>query len=148
MPSSWLPANLHRPVDGGRSETLPFADHTLTAVLDVLTPANYQEFRRVLMPEGRLIKVYPGKSYLQEIRQARGLPLYAEGQVDAYLKVKAKLIQSERITTTFHISPEGWRDFVWMTPLNQDLSPEEKQQLSDHPQATMTLDLHVTAVQL
>jgi len=35
---------------------------------DVLTPANYDEFRRVLSPDGMLVKVYPGQDYLREIR--------------------------------------------------------------------------------
>jgi len=57
----------------GDLRRLPFADGTFSAVLDVMTPANYDEFRRVLSPDGMLVKVYPGQDYLREIRAARGM---------------------------------------------------------------------------
>lgn len=133
----WCVADLRR---------LPFADGAFTAVLDVLTPANYQEFRRVLAPDGLLIKVYPGSEYLREIREARGMAHYEEGQVDAYLREKAQVVEAARVTVTHEVSPELWRDFVWMTPLNQDLSSDEKKALADRAGKQVTVDLHVAAV--
>ena len=133
----WCVADLRR---------LPFADGAFTAVLDVLTPANYSEFRRVLASEGLLIKVYPGSEYLREIREARGMAHYEEGQVDAYLKEKAHVVKAARVTVTHDVTPELWRDFVWMTPLNQDLSADEKNALADRAGKQITVDLHVTAV--
>lgn len=132
----------------GDLRRLPFRDGAFTAVLDVLTPANYGEFNRVLGPEGLLVKVYPGSGYLKEIRAARGMEPYAEGQVDAYLREKAQVVGEERVTVTHSVSPEMWRDFVWMTPLNQDLTAEEKAALAGKPAGTVTVDLHVTACRL
>lgn len=129
----------------GDLRRLPFRDGAFTAVLDVLTPANYGEFRRVLDKSGLLVKVYPGSGYLQEIRAARGMEPYAEGQVDAYLREKAAVVGETRVTVAHPVSPELWRDFVWMTPLNQDLTPAEKDELAAHPAETVTVDLHVTA---
>lgn len=131
----------------GDLRRLPFRDNAFTAVLDVLTPANYGEFRRVLAKDGLLIKVYPGSEYLKEIRAARGMPRYEEGQVDAYLREKAAVMGQTRVTISHQVTPELWRDFVWMTPLNQDLSVEEKEKLAAHPADTVTVDLHVTACQ-
>ena len=127
---------------------LPFADGSFTAVLDVLTPANYDEFRRVLAPDGLLIKVYPGSGYLQELRTSRGMAPYEEGQVDAYLREKSHLVDERRVTVTHHVSDELWRDFVWMTPLMQDLSTEEKNEIAAHNAGTVTVDLHVAACRL
>ena len=135
----WLVADLRR---------LPFADGSFTAVLDVLTPASYDEFRRVLAPSGLLIKVYPGSGYLQELRAARGMAAYEEGQVDAYLREKAQVVGERRVTVTHPVSPELWRDFVWMTPLMQDLSAEEKDAIAARPAKTVTVDLHVAACRL
>jgi len=129
----------------GDLRRLPFADGSFTAVLDILTPASYDEFRRVLAPGGLLIKVYPGSSYLRELRQARGLPPYEEGQVDAYLREKAAVVAERRVTVTHDVTPELWRDFVWMTPLMQDLSDEEKNAIAAHPLPTVTVDLHIAA---
>ena len=38
-------------------------------LLDIFSPANYGEFRRVLSKDGILIKVIPTKNHLKEIRQ-------------------------------------------------------------------------------
>ncbi len=132
----------------GDLRRLPFGAHTFTTVLDVLTPANYSEFRRVLTPNGMMIKVYPGEHYLQEIRLKRGMPLYTEGKVEAYLHEKAEVIASRHVTVTHALTPQLWRDFVWMTPLDQDLSPEEKEALALDVAETITIDLHVDAVRL
>ncbi len=132
----------------GDLRRLPFADGSFTAVLDVLTPANYGEFGRVLQPDGLLIKVYPGEKYLQEIRRARGLPLYEEGQVDAYLREKATLIAHRRVTATHAVSPGLWRDFVCMTPLNQDLDDGQKAELAAQAGREVTVDLHIAACRL
>ncbi len=135
----WCVADLKR---------LPFADGAFDGVLDVLTPANYEEFRRVLAPEGLLIKVYPGCGYLKELRSARDLPPYEEGQVDAYLREKAVILDERRVTVTHAVSPDIWADFVRMTPLMQDLSPAEKDVIAANPGTHVTIDLHVAACRL
>ena len=138
-PASWMVADLKH---------LPFADDCADVLLDVLTPANYDEFRRILSPDGLLIKVYPGSGYLRELRTARGLAPYEEGQVDAYLREKAAIMVETRVTVTHTISDELWRDFVWMTPLMQDLSAEEKNAVAAKNAGSVTIDLHVAACRL
>lgn len=132
----------------GDLRRLPFQEGSFTAVLDVLTPANYDEFRRVLTPDGLLVKVYPGSGYLKELRAARGLSPYEEGQVDAYLREKAAIVAETRVTVTHKVSDELWRDFVWMTPLMQDLSVDEKNTIAAENAGTVTVDLHVAACRL
>ena len=132
----------------GDLRRLPFAEGSFTAVLDVLTPANYDEFRRVLAPGGLLIKVYPGSGYLRELRAARGMAPYEEGQVDAYLREKATIAGEQRVTVTHAVSDELWRDFVWMTPLMQDLSAGEKNAIAAKNAGSVTVDLHVAACTL
>ena len=132
----------------GDLRRLPFADGSFTAVLDVLTPANYDEFRRVLSPDGLLIKVYPGSGYLQELRAARGVQPYEEGQVDAYLREKAAIVGERRVTVTHAVSDELWRDFVWMTPLMQDLSAAEKNAIAAQNAGSVTVNLHVAACRM
>lgn len=135
----WCVADLRR---------LPFADGTFTAVLDVLTPASYGEFRRVLTPGGVLVKVYPGTGYLKEIRRARGMAAYAEGQVEDYLRERTRLLAHRRVTASHSVDAALWHDFVWMTPLNQDLSSTEKEALAASCADTVTVDLHVAVVSL
>lgn len=132
----------------GDLRRLPFADGTFTAVLDILPPAGYQEFRRVLYPGGVLIKVYPGADYLKELRAARGMAPYAEGQVDAYLRQHGQVLSTRHVRTSVSTDDALWRDFVWMTPLNQDLSTQEKQRLAACNPGAISLDLHLASVLL
>lgn len=131
-PQLWLVGDVTR---------LPFASHSLDAILDILTPASYQAFWQVLKPEGVLLKVYPGSRYLKEIREAMGLPLYEEGAVEAYATKNAKLLERVEICVTQPVTPEQYRDFVFMTPLTQRMSPEEKEALAAKPAKDMTLHL-------
>src|SRR5690606_17909713 len=47
---------------------LPFMDSQFDVILNILSPANYEEFNRTLKDDGILIKVIPGNSYLKELR--------------------------------------------------------------------------------
>ncbi len=48
---------------------LPIKDASMDILLDIFSPANYGEFRRVLSQNGILIKVVPTENHLKEIRQ-------------------------------------------------------------------------------
>jgi len=48
---------------------LPIKDASMDILLDIFSPANYGEFRRVLSKDGVLIKVIPTENHLKEIRQ-------------------------------------------------------------------------------
>ncbi|MDR2296078.1 MAG: methyltransferase domain-containing protein [Clostridiales Family XIII bacterium] len=58
----WIVGDLARP---------PFRDGAFDLVLNVLSPASYGAFRRILAPDGVLIKVLPGRDYLRELRALR-----------------------------------------------------------------------------
>lgn len=57
--SLWMVADLAK---------IPFKDKSLDAVLSILSPANYKEFKRVLKKEAHVIKVLPGQYYFKELR--------------------------------------------------------------------------------
>ena len=85
---------------------------------------------------------------MKELRVARGLSAYKEGQVDAYLREKAVIVAETRVTTTHKVSDALWRDFVWMTPLMQDVSAAEKDAIAARNAGTVTVDLHVAACRM
>ncbi len=85
---------------------------------------------------------------MKEIRAARGLAPYAEGQVDAYLREKAAILDERHVVREIPVAPALWRDFIWMTPLCQDLNEKEKQAMAQRAQSAVTIDLHVAAVRL
>nr|WP_309138313.1 methyltransferase domain-containing protein [Parageobacillus sp. VR-IP] len=47
----------------------PFKDNTFDVILNILSPANYREFQRLLNGNGIVIKVIPRSDYLKELRE-------------------------------------------------------------------------------
>ncbi|HEL2218018.1 TPA: methyltransferase domain-containing protein [Streptococcus suis] len=47
---------------------LPIQDKTIDGILDIFSPANYQEFARVLKAGGAILKLVPGPNHLKELR--------------------------------------------------------------------------------
>ncbi len=47
----------------------PFAEGQLDVILNILSPSNYEEFRRIMKPDGWIIKVIPRERYLTELRE-------------------------------------------------------------------------------
>ena len=108
---------------------LPFKDRSMDVVLDVLTPANYKEFKRDLQNQGLLIKVIPGNEYLKEIRELVSGQLknagYSNKDTMEYTLEHVKLAGRSALTYTMPVTPDQVRDFVRMTPLTSGLNTEE-----------------------
>ena len=49
---------------------MPFADAQIDAILNILSPANYAEFNRLLKPGGIVVKVVPESGYLTGIARS------------------------------------------------------------------------------
>lgn len=100
---------------------LPLKDHSIDCVLDLFTPANYGEFRRLLTPGGCLVKVIPGDNHLAEFRE-RALPLLARREyhsepVAGYLEQHFRVVKRRAVSASLPITP-GERDILAaMTPL-------------------------------
>lgn len=100
---------------------MPFSDHRFTDLINFLSPANYQEFRRVLQPGGQLLKVMPNADYLQELRHL----VYPTGQHAAYdpQPVQAHFLRQfpnahvVNVRYTFELTPTLATALFAMTPL-------------------------------
>lgn len=100
---------------------LPVADASVDVILNLFSPAHYAEFRRVLKPGGRLLKLVPQEGYLREIRALMGDRLrresYSNEAVVMHLSERFRIEGRIRITQTHPLTPEQARDFLAMTPL-------------------------------
>ena len=111
--ANWMVADLKH---------LPVADHSVDVLLDVLTPADYQEFARVLAPDGILIKVIPGSDYLCQVRQAvaphlRSGAEYDNTRVMEHLRAHAQILSETEVRVTTPLTPETSHAFLRMTPM-------------------------------
>ena len=100
---------------------LPLADHSVDAILNLFSPAHYGEFRRVLKPGGRLLKLVPQSDYLREIRALAGDRLksgaYSNEAVVQHLAEQFRILRKTRVTHTFPLNEAQASDFLAMTPL-------------------------------
>lgn len=100
---------------------LPLLDQSMDLLLDIFSPANYQEFKRILAPDGRLIKVIPTASHLQEIRQKVKEHLdqadYSNEQIIQHFSDHFTVEQSLHCQERFELTPALREALLSMTPL-------------------------------
>lgn len=101
---------------------IPLLDGSAGCVLDAFSPANYGEFKRVLAPHGRLIKVVPTEGHLREIRdraaeQLRGRDRYSNERVISHFEQFCRIIDRRRVTNRMSLAPEAFAALLAMTPL-------------------------------
>ncbi len=100
---------------------LPIKDASMDILLDIFSPANYGEFRRVLSKDGILIKIIPTENHLIEIRQIAQDQLAKKDYSNQDIKEHFQRhfsIQSRQIASlTKPITAEQRQALLAMTPL-------------------------------
>ena len=100
---------------------LPIKDASMDILLDIFSPANYGEFRRVLSKDGTLIKAIPTENHLKEIRQMVQDQLTNKDYSNQDIKDHFQehfTIQSRQIASlTKPITAEQRQALLSMTPL-------------------------------
>ena len=127
---------------------LPFQEDRFTTILNIFSPSNYQEFQRVLVDGGQLIKVVPRSGYLKELRAA----FYPEDEKKQHYsnqavveKFQETFRESERQTLTyvFDIPETCQLSLLEMSPLEWGVSMEIKEKLQKKPLKRITIDLDI-----
>ena len=106
----------------------PYKERAFDCILNILSPANYEEFSRLLTPRGKVIKVVPQSDYLKEIRQQA----FANSEKESYtneqtvdrFKAHFANVHKERITYTMPLSKELVPKLLEMTPLGWHLQED------------------------
>jgi 23S rRNA (guanine745-N1)-methyltransferase len=130
---------------------LPLRDGAFDTVLNLLSPACYEEFARVLMPGGRLVKVLPESEHLCEIRELlpkeRISTLAPRESVTDRLESRFDIISAERLTMRRR-APVGLKEpLVRMAPFYAHLRDTECAELALSLGDEIRLDLSIlTAV--
>ena len=100
---------------------LPIKDASMNILLDIFSPANYGEFRRVLSKDGILIKVIPTKNHLKEIRQKVQDQLtnkdYSNQDIKNHFQDYFTILSSQTASLTKSITAEQLQTLLSMTPL-------------------------------
>ena len=96
---------------------LPFKDGSVSCILNILTPANYEEFFRVLGEDGYLIKVIPNANYLREIRELIGGKEYTNNDTVKLIEENCTIVDRITVNDTFKLTMKQAENFLKMTPL-------------------------------
>ena len=100
---------------------LPIKDASMDILLDIFSPANYGEFRRVLSKDGILIKVIPTENHLKEIRQRVQDQLtnkdYSNQDIKNHFQEHFTILSSQTASLTKTITADQLQALLSMTPL-------------------------------
>lgn len=127
---SWLVADVCK---------MPIKNGSVDCIIDMLTPANYGEFHRILKPEGYIIKVIPNDDYLTELRQKLGKKAYEDKEVDKFFSKHFKLICQKQVKYSFVCEPSAQEDIYIMTPMSAKSDDNGSREKVD----SVTMDLSV-----
>lgn len=119
---------------------------TADVILNILSPSNYEEFKRLLLDEGFLIKVVPEANYLRELREFIYMDeksTYSNDSVTTRLAERLTVENVEQITYMAPIAKDLFADFLEMTPLGWHISEEKKAELLANPPEALTVDLQI-----
>lgn len=140
-PAVQMAAGVHKHIHWcvGDLCNIPLPDASVDTVLNVLTPANYGEFLRVLGPGGVLIKAVPNAEHLVEIRAMAGKSPYTHTLAEtlAIYERHFDCRTQERVRYTVPCDETLARDVFTMTPMTA-----HEQQQGTLPLA-ITVDLTV-----
>lgn len=125
----------------------PFQDQTLHVILNILSPANYKEFKRILAGNGLVLKVIPRQGYLRELREF----LYRDEKKKKYKNedTETLFMQHFHLKDEIHlcytkdIQQEELKQLVQMTPLTWSA---EKQRIDEYilqDSAPITVDITI-----
>ncbi|MGX7112495.1 methyltransferase domain-containing protein [Gemella cuniculi] len=119
---------------------LPFRSNSISCILNILTPANYNEFFRVLGDRGYLIKIIPNSNYLREIRSITKNKTYTNDDTIKLIEDNCKIVERIKIYETYQLDEYLAEQFLKMTPLtfSKDISVDDIKNLK-----TITIDLEI-----
>ncbi|MFC0390062.1 putative RNA methyltransferase [Paenibacillus mendelii] len=126
----------------------PFDNEQFNTILNILSPANYSEFKRMITDDGMVIKVIPGRGYLKELRSV----LYEGTNKQVYVNDSAaldhfqdhfELRDVQRVQYGFQLDEMQLQSLLHMTPLSWGTTEERLREAQEWKMKEITIDLTV-----
>ena len=97
---------------------MPLKDNCADVILNILSPSNEKEMKRILKKDGIIIKVTPKKEYLCELRQILNIKEYEnELQIEKNINKNYIILNKYTINETKELNEESMQNLINMTPL-------------------------------
>lgn len=125
----------------------PLQEASVDVVLNILSPANHQEFRRILKPGGLVVKVIPNAAYLHELRSF----FYAGTDKETFENEEAQnrftneleFVGSSSVSYQKELDDKQWRDLIGMTPLTWNADEKKVEEFLAQNVSSITIDLTI-----
>ncbi len=98
---------------------IPAKDNSIDLIIDILSPYNEKEIKRVLKKNGLFIKVSPNKNYLKELRESLNIETYEkEKEIENNFRKHFKSADKTIIRDTLPIDKNDFEYLLNMTPIH------------------------------
>lgn len=125
----------------------PFAGKQFDFILNILSPSNYAEFKRMLDNDGKVIKVIPGTDYLRELRdifyERTDKGEYSNQNTIDLFAQNFELVDMERVQYIAALEHEHIEPLIQMTPLSWGASEEFIAHVRNQDKIEMTFDFSI-----
>lgn len=126
---------------------IPFCDKQFDVIVNIFSPSNYSEFKRVLKENGILIKVIPESNYLIELRsnfyKDTKNQTYSNEEVIKNFSNNFVTTYQKRITYNMSITEDNLLHIINMTPLSWGTDNERIDKVLKKGLRNLTVDVSV-----
>jgi len=131
----------------GDLANIPLSDQSCHVILNILSPANYKEFKRVLTPEGILVKVIPRGDYFKELREVmysgREQRAYSNDETISLFKQNFQFVHKYKVNEFKELKQAEMINLIQMSPLSWHAKNEQIDSWINRDFAGITIDLDI-----
>lgn len=125
----------------------PMVDQSCHVILNILAPANYKDFKRILVPGGLVIKVVPRSNYLRELREAllgdTEKQVYKNNETVSLFKQHFHLLDIFNLSYSKELTQTELVHLTQMSPLAWSSNKEHIDQFTNQGFSEITLDVDI-----
>ena len=142
--SRWAVQQSARRCDGswfvGSNRHIPMADDSVDILFDMFGFPDHASFRRILAPNGRLVRVTPGDRHLIQLREII-YPNIKPRSRRTHYPATFEVVSEKHITFDMTLGPDDLKYLLLMTPHMFRSTPERRQRALNHDQLALFVDV-------
>lgn len=125
----------------------PISAQSCHIILNILSPANYKDFKRILVSDGLIVKVVPRTNYLKELRKAlfddMDMKTYKNDETVSLFNQHFQLVNMIHLSYTKKLPQSDLSKLVQMSPLAWNSKKEQIDKFTNQGFSEITVDLDI-----